>query len=338
MVGNTALTSVTIPSNVVGIGTTATSGTQFNNRKGFSGCTKLTSVNFSTGLTTIGLSAFENCSSLASIQLPIGLTTIGNNAFSGCSALTSLEIPKTVASMGTISGLSKLEKYVGPVEALSSNCFSGNKNLKKVFLYPATTATKIPSGCFYNCTNLEEANVPAGITELTAGSFLECSSLSLTIPPGVTVDANSCKSCKSAFQADISQLTGIEYNTTTGTATVSEQAYASADKFKSVSGKEYNEYSNNVSQIKTITGPFCPANIVFDGTYPEGVFNGSVFDKLLSVTVNNTTVESLRLDENFPDVESLTSLSVNASEDNLKELGIPRYVTTASFTGCSEVT
>ena len=87
----------------------------------FSGCTALTSVTISAGLTSIpagafagsGLTsveipyniefiyegAFKNCAQLKTVTLLEGVQAIYANAFEGCSAMTKIEIPFTVSAI-----------------------------------------------------------------------------------------------------------------------------------------------------------------------------------------------------------------------------------------------
>lgn len=56
----------------------------------FLGCSELTSITISGGVTSIGESAFSGCTSLTSITISDSVTSINNNAFDGCSRLTSI--------------------------------------------------------------------------------------------------------------------------------------------------------------------------------------------------------------------------------------------------------
>lgn len=67
----------------------------------FSGCAKLSTVNFGNGnVTTLNTGTFTGCREIKSIRLPDSLTTIGDNAFSSCTGLTSITIPASVDTVG----------------------------------------------------------------------------------------------------------------------------------------------------------------------------------------------------------------------------------------------
>lgn len=86
--GNTDITSVSIPSTVTRIGMEA-----------FSDCTNLKSVSLPPSLESIGVAAFYGCSSLTSVTVPSGTKTISDEAFSYCENLSSVTIPDSVKSI-----------------------------------------------------------------------------------------------------------------------------------------------------------------------------------------------------------------------------------------------
>lgn len=86
--GNTDITSVSIPSTVTRIGMEA-----------FSDCTNLRSVSLPSSLESIGVAAFYGCSSLTSVTVPSGTKTISDEAFSYCENLSSVTIPDSVTSI-----------------------------------------------------------------------------------------------------------------------------------------------------------------------------------------------------------------------------------------------
>lgn len=56
----------------------------------FQGCSKLSNVTISNGVTELGESSFSMCSSLPSITLPNSITKIGNYLFSNCTNLSNV--------------------------------------------------------------------------------------------------------------------------------------------------------------------------------------------------------------------------------------------------------
>ncbi len=103
--GLSGLAEVTIPNNVITIGTRA-----------FRECTGLTSVNIPNSVTEIGMRAFMNCSSLTEVTIPNSVTLIDDETFSGCTSLKEVTIPNSVTSIGgsafyNCTGLRTLNSY-----------------------------------------------------------------------------------------------------------------------------------------------------------------------------------------------------------------------------------
>lgn len=117
-----AVESVTIPSNVLGVGSSA-----FKNCKSlksvtiqsasgeigtsaFSGCSALESLAIHQGVTILGASAFMDSTALRSVSIPEGVTQIGGECFKGAS-LTSVTIPASVTNIGN-EAFAKVSTFV----------------------------------------------------------------------------------------------------------------------------------------------------------------------------------------------------------------------------------
>lgn len=149
------LTSIDFPSGITTIGAGA-----------FSYCTGLTSVTIPTGVTKIDQSSFTYCSNLTSITIPAGVTLIGASAFERCTSLTSIELPSEVI---TINGYAF--RYCTNLVTVSLP-----SGLKNIYAY-----------AFQNCTNLVMSTLPSTLTSISAGLFNACSSIeTFTIPSGIT--------------------------------------------------------------------------------------------------------------------------------------------------------
>ena len=97
MSGSNSLTNVSIPESVSYNGWTyqVTSIERF----AFYMLQNITSVTIPSSVTTIGSSAFEDCTRLNMLTLREGLTVIGGSAFEGCTSLMSITIPSTVTTI-----------------------------------------------------------------------------------------------------------------------------------------------------------------------------------------------------------------------------------------------
>ena len=128
-----------------------------------------TSINFHSGVTTIGPKAFY-CTSLTSVNVPEGVTELGNQAFyhyltvwSG--NLTSISLPSTLRTIG-------------------NECFS----------WQSITSIDIPEGVesipyqtFYGCTKMTTITLPSTISSFGTAAFKNTGLTSITIPEGPTV-------------------------------------------------------------------------------------------------------------------------------------------------------
>ena len=139
----------------------------------FKGNTEITSFdefeNF-TGVTSIAVNAFTGCTSLSKIGAPSSLATISAWAFQNCSALTTVSFPTISGTVGVGafqgSGVVRVEN-LGSVSVLSSNA---NWEL----------------GVFRNCKSLQYVDLPATITKIDSGTFIDCSRLATLIVRATT--------------------------------------------------------------------------------------------------------------------------------------------------------
>ena len=111
------ITEVIVPSSITNIGPSAFEGCAslktvvFFDRTGpavigtraFLGCTGMTDLIMSKGITEIGEEAFGGCLSLEEVVIPDGVTALGNGAFNQCRKLTAVYIPKSLKGIDDIA-------------------------------------------------------------------------------------------------------------------------------------------------------------------------------------------------------------------------------------------
>ena len=117
----------------------------------------ITSIEFTSGLNSIGANAFQGCTSLQSISLPSSLTSIGNGAFYGCSSLSGITIPKDTEQIG-------------------ANAFQNCTSLKTLTIADGSTFCIIGNSAFQDCSSLNSI-ITRRTTAISYNAFLGCSAL-----------------------------------------------------------------------------------------------------------------------------------------------------------------
>ncbi len=169
----TTIEAITIPGNV-----------QFIGRGAFRYCDRLKSVIISQGVKIIGHGAFSQCKSLVDLVLPEGLENIASSAFTS-TAIDKFSIPQSVISIGDGAfGGTNIVHLEMPAISYGEHVFSGCKKLLSVVVLEGVD--RIPTDCFFNCTNLQSVTLPSTIKVISA--FLRCEKISklyvkATVPP-----------------------------------------------------------------------------------------------------------------------------------------------------------
>ncbi len=111
----------------------------------FYGCTVLTSVIISEGVTSIGESAFKDCTGLTSVALPSSVTSIGVNTFRGCTELSSITVADGNPAYDSHDNCNAI------IETQSNTLIAGCKNSTI-----PSSVTSIGEGAFAACTGLTD--------------------------------------------------------------------------------------------------------------------------------------------------------------------------------------
>ena len=215
----------------------------------FSGCYGLEHINFPEGLISIGNSAFYKCGLLSSVTLPSSITSIGQSAFYGCNNLTSVEVGFSTPLSISASSFSnranatlyvpigskaayqtadywKEFKEIVEVAPPSSIIEFADANVKAICVAnwdtdgdgelneaEAAAVTNL-GGVFQNknITSFNELQYFTGLTAISYGGFLNCSSLaSIIIPENVTsIGESSFRDCSNLSSLTLGKnLAGI---------------------------------------------------------------------------------------------------------------------------------
>ena len=364
--GNTNLTTVSLPDNLVEIGAFA-----------FNECKNLASVALPESLTTLGDRAFYACKSLKTIKIPSGITIIPDSCFYECSSLESVTIPEGVTAVGgdalrfcNFNALTLPES----LEKIGSHAFDGNKSLKSVNI-PAKVKT-IEERAFSFC-GLTELVIPEGVLVIDQDAFLGNSLKNLTLPSTITSIGESAFRYNNDFQSIICNAAtppALGANAFDGEITPdvkvplsSIAAYRQADGWKNFTnyyggemiadGITYRINEKKEAMVAaaetSLTEANIPSAVEFEGNRCQVI---KINDKVFSGNTNLTTVS---LPENLVEIgtfafnkcknlasvalpESLTTLGIRAFGgcQSLKTIKIPSGVTAIPdrcFVSCSSL-
>lgn len=161
--------------------------------------TRVRSVRFGSGVTSIGEYAFNLSYALSYVTLPNSITSIDNDAFYYCRSLTSITIPSGITSIGDYT-------FGGCGALISASCPSSVTSIGEYAFYECTAltsatipnnATSIGEYAFNKCTALTSIAIPGNVTSIDASTFRECHVLaSATIPSGITtIGTNAFNTC-----------------------------------------------------------------------------------------------------------------------------------------------
>ena len=131
-------------------------------------------------LESIGYRAFENCRALREVTIPATVNKIGESAFENCRMLQEITIPSLVTE-------------------IDDSAFDNCRSLSAVHFGGSTEAAsqcalqRIGNWAFYNCHQLQELNIPEGVTEIGDAAFYGCSYLEdLVLPSSLLTIGDNC--------------------------------------------------------------------------------------------------------------------------------------------------
>lgn len=123
----------------------------------FNGCSKLTNVSISNGITSIPEGCFRECSSIDNVILPDSVTELGESVFSDCTSLKNITLSKNLKAVPSYC-FSKcaFESFLIPddsaIETLGNALFQNCGNLTSVYI--GNNVKTIGSSCFYGANSL----------------------------------------------------------------------------------------------------------------------------------------------------------------------------------------
>ena len=360
--GCTSLTSIEIAENIITIGTNAFPDTitsivintdkvtttqtsnwgtiftadnlsvAFNKAVGdyaFYGCTRLTSVYFGAGVTSIGDNAFSG-SGITGVTIPTSVTSIGISAFSGCSRLSSITIPENVTSIGANAFPATITSIVIDTDKVTNTQTSNWGTIFSADNLSVTFNKAVGNNAFYGCTRLTSVYFGAGVTSIGNSAFYGCSGIvnyNMSIPESViSIGSNAfynCSGINGSFTIPAS-VTSIGGSAFSGTGICSIYVSDNNSTFASQDGIMYNKAKTEIIAV--------PSSISGNVTIPAGVT--SISDNaffgctgLYSITIPASV--TFIGDNAFSGCSGLTSISI---PENVTFIGAN------AFLGCSSLT
>ena len=158
--------------------------------------TEVTASDFIDGdnqITEIPNYAFYGQSQLLSVTIPSFVTSIGSDAFYGCSSLQSINIPSGVTSIGSsaFSNCTNLKSVTfgdnSVLESIGSFAFRYCTNLKSVTFGDNSVLESIGGNVFDGCSSLQSINIPSGVTTIGSWAFSSCTSIYRIVVESATV-------------------------------------------------------------------------------------------------------------------------------------------------------
>lgn len=114
------------------------------------------SIQFPSGMTSIGEFAFFGCENVTSVVIPSGITKIGDYAFAQCKGLKNVELGSEVVSIGE-GAFQECESLMG-------------------ISFPASV-TEIGAKAFYRCYGIQTITIPANVKSMGSSAFAYCTGL-----------------------------------------------------------------------------------------------------------------------------------------------------------------
>lgn len=145
-------------------------------------------------LVSIGYRAFENCRVLQEFTIPASVNEIGESAFENCRMLQEITIPASVNEI--------YDSAFENCRSLSAVHFGGSTEEQADDPAASQCALqRIGNWAFYNCHQLQELNIPEGVTEIGDAAFYGCTYLEdLVLPSSLQTIGDNCFSLCSKLE------------------------------------------------------------------------------------------------------------------------------------------
>ena len=148
--------------------------------------TLLETAKLPNGFTRIGYRAFENCRMLQEFTIPASVTEIDDSAFDNCRSLSAVHFGSSTEEQADDPAASQCS-----LQRIGNWAFYNCHQLQELNIPEGVT--EIGNAAFYNCHQLQELNIPEGVTEIGDAAFYGCSYLEdLVLPSSLQTIGDNC--------------------------------------------------------------------------------------------------------------------------------------------------
>lgn len=331
---------------------------------------KVTSVTIPNTVETIDAYAFMSCSGLTTVNWGTGVKSVGNSAFGSCTKITKVNITDLAAwcqtnfASKTANPLSiktgtplvlndeEITELVIPDEVTEVGDYSFYQYNKLTSLKIGPNVKKIGNSAFYYCYGLTELTIPDNVTELGAEAFASCRGLTsvtigkglesiasgafsgcqgltaLVIPDNIkTIESNAFANCR--VLAEVTLGKGVEE--------IQNAAFQSCSKITKVNAADLTSWcnikfgGNNSNPAMTSKHLYINGEELTNVKFPTGIGQ-----------VNDNTFNGLEKLESVVLPDDVTRIGVSAFHNctGLTSINIPESVTTIygrAFQSCSNL-
>lgn len=271
----------------------------------------LKSITLPAGLEEIDAFAFYECTSLETVDMPDSVKKIGDSAFYCDSAIKSISIPSGLIELGTNAFYYNDATF----ESVEKSCFYeygnayylGNEDNKYIILVKAkdksitsceiaNTTRYILPYAFYNCTALEDIEIPESVGYIGDRAFMYSGITEITIPDTVTqLGERVFYECNSLANVTVGS----------GVKTLGEHMFYSCDELKTVTlsaGLEkIGSYAFYNTKIEKINVPSIEAWLAVENSNDSGIFS-SYSDVYTGLYVDGELITDLVIPEGVTEI------------------------------------
>ena len=284
----------------------------------------LTTLNLaSTGMTSIPDGEFEGKSRLSSVTFPAGLTSIGNRAFKG-TALTSPELPASVKTIGASafendSSLTSIGTQANAITSIGANAFKGTH----LTGFTNTTNLKtIGASAFEGITQFTSVGDLNAVTSIGANAFKGTQISNVTLPTSnfTTINEGVFEGTSLTSVQNTNNITSVGANAfkdtqlTTFDATALQTIGANAFKKTTSSSPTTNTFTLTGGDKITSIGASAFENAGLS-SFPSASSEGGRTSNNVLVSIGASAFKNNKL-TTFTAPATLTSIGASAFENN----------------------